>query len=140
MNKSVEVYQFVEEVKNEVLKLAKYNPDAVYKGDSGGACYYCRGEVKDNKTGDVIGEGCIVGQALTNLRPELREYLSLPVVENHSIGDVLTGCINKLYGVNVPYSKFVKEKLLLSNIQHFQDTGETWGVAVEKSIESHPRD
>lgn len=140
MNKSVEVYQFVEEVKNEVLKLAKYNPDAVYKGDDGGGCYYCRGEVKDSKTGDVIGEGCIVGQALINLRPELRRYLSLPAVENNSISDVLTGCINKLYNANVPYSKFAKEKSLLINIQHFQDKGETWGVAVEKSIEMQLKD
>lgn len=52
---------------NEVKRIAEQNPDFVYKPD-GKDCLYTRSENNEDC-------GCIFGQAILNLKPELKQIL-----------------------------------------------------------------
>lgn len=56
-----------EELKKEVARLVKNYPDTVYRARTY-CCFYTKGKTES-------GEGCLFGQAITNLYPELRPKL-----------------------------------------------------------------
>ncbi len=109
----------VDQLIDEVKRLAQENPDFVYQKFPGkvrpiaGNCYY-------TKSANDLNKGCIFGQAILNLQPDLKDFL-LEVdnrTDSNGIGQVLkdlgfprlTWCID---------------------VQSNQDHGYCWKKAVE---------
>lgn len=110
----------VTDLVNKVRALAAENPDLVYPSvGPTGRCYY----LTSGRPNDV--PGCIMGQALIALDPELR-----PVLERADEDqDLIRGILDKTLG-----SKVVQDNSLdvdwLALVQAKQDKAMSWGKAV----------
>lgn len=96
----------------EIIRLARENPDYIYHSN-GDSCYY----TKPNG-------GCIIGQALTNLYPELK--LLLKEIDSRNAITVSMLFSTLKVDNTIPTSYF-------SDIQHNQDMEESWIQSVELS-------
>lgn len=115
----------IDDVVSTVKELAKKYPNARYclpKGSGSGGCENVRGIVENGPP----EEGCIIGQSLRILGvPEdlidgeygVEESLDLCSIHYESFGEML------------PIT-------FLIEVQENQDTGDTWGDAVEKATEA----
>ena len=124
---------FVLDLVQEVRNLAKYHPDAVYHGPvkGGDLCCYTEGECKDS-TGETIGIGCIMGQAILNIRPEMKRALEKADVHQIDVRCLLSEIGEKHFDVGT--CLFTNPVTFLASVQQDQDLGSTWGDAVEESI------
>jgi hypothetical protein len=107
----------------EVIRIAKENPDAVYHGLEDG-CYYNAGTVSGGE--QCYAEGCLIGQAIRNIYPET--YDSEPMI----------GCgadVEDLYDLfsTGDYCKVILQ--MLGDIQRAQDSGMPWGSCIQEVIE-----
>lgn len=108
-----------EQLVKEVKELAEQNPDFVYSGsdDGGGWCFY-------TKSIDSQECGCIIGQGILKLQPNLRSYLQQ--AEAGLIPDVSCLLIN--LGIN--YLAESKRLSWLKSVQYSQDRGLSWGDSI----------
>lgn len=109
--------------------LARDNPDNIYHPDkysgSEGACSYRRGFCDNNTT------GCIIGQALVNLGgidDDLKDMDDVGPIDQ-IIGSSLL--VNQLFN-DIPHKE---EREWLIVMQKEQDSGHTWGQALEVANE-----
>jgi hypothetical protein len=142
-----EALEFAKNVRDEVINLAIEHPTAVYYGTDTGdldtntnvvqACYYCKGEAKTPE-GEVVGEGCIVGQAILKVKPELKEILSNDMYQNDDAATIMNICIEHLFGVTSEcHSRETYDIVsFLGDFQWKQDRMESWGDALKQSIAS----
>ncbi len=105
----------IDQLMNEVRSLAEQNPDFIY--DGGGRCFY---------TKSIHSEecGCIIGQAILKLQPNLRLYFQK--IERGLIPNV-TGLLPKL---EINYNQNKKKIDWLQCVQSSQDKGICWQNAV----------
>jgi len=116
----------LEELKQEVIRLANQYPDTVYLGTvypveynkNRLICYYTKGSCAD-------GEGCIFGRAILNLDPNLKEFLVQQDSLNQNNNDA--GIINvlKKLGFNDPILD------TFARVQVYQDIERCWKDAVD---------
>ena len=97
----------------EVRRLATENPDAVYINITG-TCSYLNGTAG-------CGSGCIIGQAILAIDPDLRDFL-------RQVDGVSISAISKRLGLS-----YGPEIRWLSRVQSKQDCGHTWGKAVKQA-------
>lgn len=111
----------VDEVVKAVRKLAEERPEYRYESIIG--CYYTKG-------GDD-GLGCLVGQALVLLYPEVKD--TLVRVDNRSVSEVpcLPELLTTLGVTDDPSSEDKLKIRWLRDVQMFQDRGHRWSKAVE---------
>jgi hypothetical protein len=108
----------------EVRRLAAESPDFVYRRPgrdraSGPECFY----VHKTEDGEQVG-GCLIGQALINLGVPIDEVAELDTLDIGGAEDVLPQ-----FGIHT------HEAVWAGWVQHYQDTGDRWGVAVMKADE-----
>ena len=95
----------------EVNRLRKEYPDAVYNSNE---CSYSKGHVKNGpKT-----KGCIIGQAIRNVYPDLFKKIKL-VYDGYEVNRIILG-----YKVDGSAKQINK----LKNIQWHQDRKVPWGI------------
>ena len=99
----------------EVRRLAAENPDATYFRNAS-TCSYLHGTAAG-------GVGCIIGQAILAIDPDLRDFLRQ--VDGESIS-----AISKRLGLS-----YGPEIQWLSRVQFKQDCGNPWGKAVSLANE-----
>lgn len=107
------------QIEQEVRRLAREYPEAMYiSPDEGfGGCYYEKGKVERGPE----QPGCLIGQALRNLKPGLK-------LDN---GDQSDSIENLAYGLTMEEFELPNDLLnWLSHVQRAQDRGVTWGKAV----------
>lgn len=113
----------VEDVEREVRNIAMREPDFIYTAQDAdsGSCGYV-GKV----FGSAEGRGCIIGQALQNLRVSKETLLDFEI--NSSASHIDSGVYNLL-----PYLKIggYDDYSWLVEVQKYQDFGRPWGLAVE---------
>jgi hypothetical protein len=107
----------MQQVKDEVVRLAKEYPNAVYCKKSG-SCHNFLGGVKNGPD----KEGCIVGQAFSNLR-EFSEDEKDDYSDACSCDMMRNFCCDFEETSNL--SKFVLD------VQFYQDIGWSWGESVK---------
>lgn len=96
---------------NEVLRLARENPDYVYPS-GGGTCRYSSSGLVNGVPVDPDCKGCIFGQAFQNLGWELPGE---GTYVGYSVGDEFS----------------MEEKAFCNDLQAKQDSGTKWGDLVE---------
>lgn len=106
----------IDQLMNEVRSLAEQNPDFIY--DGGGRCFY---------TKSIHSEecGCIIGQAILRLQPNLRPYLEY--IEKGLIPNVC-GLLTSHFEIDYYQNK--KKIDWLACVQSSQDKGICWQNAV----------
>ena len=108
----------------EVRSLAADCPDVVYS-PCGVYCMYTKGEAG-------CGVGCIVGQAILRLQPELRE--GLVRVDRRELGNTtamqLMGSMRLWVGTESGKEAY-RNAYWLSRVQTSQDRGTQWGECIE---------
>lgn len=112
----------LKDLEAEVIMLATERPNHVY--DSNGGCSYVGTE-----TGQVGGEGCIVGQALMRLGvPEeaLREWEN-GTTSSTTFSDLVTEMETLTFDEDPLAVKFIRE------VQRNQDFQRTWGQSVSRA-------
>lgn len=97
----------------EVRRLAAENPDAVY-GKSTSTCSYLYGTAGS-------GNGCIIGQAILAIDPDLRDFLRQ--VDGESIHAIYER-LGLDYGPEIRW---------LNRVQYKQDCRYTWDKAVSSA-------
>lgn len=126
----------VEALRGEIRKLAAEDPDRVYEPQQNLGCYYAR-----DRHGIGREHGCIVGQAIFRLIPEMEPtedgatftlpgYPSYDQVEYNGIAwnskkDYMT------YPVEFPEDEWIEW------VQFYQDRGNSWSEAVETADQRH---
>ena len=112
----------------EVERLANLYPNAVYKRESvGTSCKYTRGEVINSDNGEVVGCGCIIGQAILNLYPGLRDQLeSVDRFAALSVTDLL-------YRLTYTNAESQADIDYLMEIQNKQDREASWGECINNN-------
>ena len=105
----------LEQLKNEVIRLGKENPDHVYWPENrdfiSRPCYYV--------PEDDCAESCIFGQAILNLQPDLKDQLYSNGLEINDLLDVF----------EFNWSEIVQYKFDI--VQNLQDKGKPWGVTIK---------
>ena len=100
-----------------VRELASKYPEAIYENDDQN-CYYTIGACGN-------GNGCIIGQALVAMNPELLDDL---IASDN-------GCVpfagELVYQLELALSE--KEVRWLNSVQGYQDEGKSWGEAIKKA-------
>lgn len=104
----------------EVKRLAKQNPDFVYQS-CGSNCFYTKSE-NDNDC------GCIFGQAILNLQPDLKETLQF--FDNSSRVPRISVLLKKL-GITAS----MKQQSWCNSVQSSQDRKSTWACAIKRAGE-----
>jgi hypothetical protein len=100
-----------------VRRIAKENPEAVYYS-SDGDCFYTRGECGN-------GTGCIIGQALIDMKSELKGELE--EVDSHFVPmarELLTRLDLGLSGAEINW---------LCAVQLYQDYRNSWAESTEQA-------
>lgn len=130
LNEIIEKYEttdeFVETLKQEVIKLGTENSNFIYNPNNAGRCFYngpaAKISVDGNKT--IVGpecKGCIFGQALQNMgwtdEHELSDTVSLRAI---------------LHNRNI----YSETGTLLSIVQCRQDSGNSWGASIRPLIKN----
>lgn len=105
------------EVLEEVIALAKANPEAIYDND--GDCAYTYGPVMVKNR--EISQGCIVGQAILKLDPDLVEELG------HNDHDDVKTLFESATWIKLTDREVIEK---LDRIQVCQDAGDSWGKAI----------
>lgn len=150
------VQYFLKKVMQAVVKLASESPDFRYKRDPGlHACRYTYGHVGENRNGC----GCIVGQALVAVAPQVYEPLKVLDQQYGASSSVVLFAVARLLSPEVngcktldelrrpvnpsgylleatvrqhPFTKFIR------CVQQRQDTGSTWNEAVRLASDEYP--
>ena len=114
----------LDKIVRRVKWLAKKYPDAEYiMDDMSGSCLYTKGHV-DNGPKQL---GCIIGQAILHVCPELKKELQHIDSEMVSASTCL---------VNLGCAAYYETNLmLLDEIQCQQDSGKKWSEAVRLAAE-----
>jgi hypothetical protein len=102
----------------EVKRLGTEYPNAIYeKSDEGCGCFYTKGAAGP-------GEGCIFGQAILNVYPDLRDFL----VEFDRIAaeEGETSITTLLRDLDIPYTHGDP----IDDVQYSQDQKKPWGQAI----------
>jgi hypothetical protein len=116
----------------EIRKLAKENPDAIYeKTGANLGCFYTKGKINNCITAK---SGCIVGQALVRIESRLSDLLS----KIDELCDVIS--MNTSY--TILNQLFDCENSSLSDwiitVQKQQDQGCNWKSCILSADEEHP--
>lgn len=108
----------------EIRKLATDWPNFVYER-CGSACNYTKSKNNPNK-------GCIFGQAILNLQPDLKELLT-----NNNSTPITTVLLNLL---DFEYKQEVNGNKIswCAEVQNKQDYGQSWANAIKLSDERYP--
>ncbi len=110
----------------EVRRLANENPDFVYpefkKPHNGRTCSYLKSEKSD--------VGCIFGQAILNIQPDLKEFL---IHFDCEVDSGIKKCLQTLFpDIDLTYPSTSREQLdWCEKVQDEQDRGSTWGEAIK---------
>lgn len=110
----------LEQLVDTVRELAKANPDFCYKSDiesisgSGQICFYTKGSNCN---------GCLFGQAILKLQPNLYNYLDS---EDAHCPPTITVLLHDILSNDSDYS-------WCQLVQLFQDSGRSWGNSVIKA-------
>lgn len=115
MYESMKVAQAVREIVAE-------NPEVVYKRTSDG-CLYTKG-----KAGDSCG--CLIGQAIIRVYPELEEKLK-------DIDDKISPMAGTLLNSHLYFDE-TKASKWLNSVQHYQDGGSSWEHCVKTADQYWP--
>lgn len=100
------------------IKLALKHPDARYTPNNKGLCRYLEGYVTN------VGVGCIVGQAA-------QAYISRDTIKNLE-GYGADGFVDSLF--EEPDAWW--HGRFLRSVQHYQDSGRTWGHALQLATDA----
>lgn len=108
-----------------VRDIVKENPEVIYHQE-GGYCYYTKGKATNGQC------GCLIGQAIIKVYPELEEKLKQIDNELNTVpaADSL-----------IEYHLMFEESLgsmWLGYVQSQQDNGKTWEHAVEYTDRNYP--
>lgn len=103
----------IEELIGEVRRLTKENPDYIYNAPEHDGCSYISSKDDPHK-------GCIFGQAMLNLDPDLHD--TLDKFDTYGIPYILRDVLN-VSGTDRQYD-------WCAMFQRKQDTGHMWGEAL----------
>ncbi len=112
----------IDQLIQEVRNLATDWPDFVYQSCSSGTCCYTKSKTDPNK-------GCIFGQAILRLQPDLKDVL----LNNNSVS--ISGLL-MILGFDV--DAFNKQRNWCIEVQQKQDRHQTWANAVKFADERWP--
>lgn len=113
-------------LQDKVRELANKYPNAVYKNSDNCGCYYGVGEVENGP----LEPGCLIGQAVRRLDPEVFEHIS----EN---GDDVVSMMAKQSKYFDNSTDDGQIENWLSIVQGQQDDSKTWSQAV-KAADDNP--
>lgn len=123
----------IKKVIAEVRRLATKYPNTVYQSTPVGKCYYTMGN-----TEYCSAQGCIIGQAIINIYPDLKEFFILidNLNKNGSLDFTTISALTPLlFGI---FDSENKESLWLLRVQNKQDNQHTWSKAVESADKDYP--
>jgi hypothetical protein len=102
--------------------LQKQYPEAVYKKNTkSSGCYYSQGSI----SGGPKTKGCIVGQAIRHVYPDLFQEIKGTSYDESSVDAIID---------NFDFDCTVNQRHWLMNFQNNQDSQNCWGVC-HKDIE-----
>lgn len=114
----------IDQIIEQVRRLATEYPDTVYPQPEPGKCLYTVGACGS-------GSGCIVGQAIIAVKPDLAETLAH--IDELTPNKPVHSLVGRLE------IKCTQEKLSwLGKVQRKQDDGKRWHEAVEAADEEYP--
>lgn len=116
-----------EQIIQAVRDLAAERPDAVYRANGSGTCFYTR----NGRSGEM---GCIVGQALIRVDPAVRSILEW--LDDQSDIPCAFALFDNLY-IKGRYSITPAQREWLYMAQAEQDRASPWSGAVEYADEAH---
>lgn len=128
----------ITDIKKEVIRLCQTYPEARYQkasdGNDGEQCKYTEGLVINGPEGR---QGCVVGQAMTNLGLEYEEkdckYGGSSATFYRLIKDRL------LTGIDYTYtSENDRNRKFISEVQCVQDKKDSWGDALNAAYNLFP--
>lgn len=123
-----------QELVNEVTRLANTYPNTIYNkfvcqvnGVNNYSCCYTIGTAGGK-------QGCLIGQAILNLRPEYKDLLSMFDKYMSEIGGINSsiGSISSL--IISDYSPNNTNIKWLSEVQGMQDNNKTWSQAIYQDL------
>lgn len=149
-----EAVNFVNQIREEVINLAKEHPEAVYQNAvEGDTCSYIDGHVWDSKNQVKVGDGCIVGQAIRRINPELEKVLSREDVVNDAYYRAISECVLEMFDLELDdiicqsghhdddddevtgedLIKLQNTLDIIAEMQRLQDINQSWGYALEET-------
>ncbi|MEU4920291.1 hypothetical protein AB0G29_13150 [Streptomyces parvus] len=114
-----------EKVMKTLKEVVAGNPDRIYEApehqlaDEPSACFYVH---TDDLTNDPVSPGCLVGQVLNRLGLSLDRLAEL---EGHDAHQAVAA-------LGLPLTD--RTVNALGQVQHGQDSGQTWGEAYARSV------
>lgn len=122
----------IEQLIQEVKRLAEQNPDFVYQiwcTSCEASCFYTKSKTDPNK-------GCIFGQAILNLQPELKELLQK--VDDPRPDDASSVSRIKDLIQQWEIKASIEQLDWCDDVQSAQDQEFTWANAVNFANRNHP--
>lgn len=109
--------EFIDSFRYQLVKLGAENPDFVYNPNQQ-MCHYNSGAENGPEC-----KGCIIGQALQNMGWNDPDELA----NKSTVDDLFNSLIR---------SDFMSEDSVFNAVQNYQDSGFTWGKAIQPLFET----
>ena len=110
----------LQKIVSRVKFLGKKYPRAKYN-KIGGIAFYTKGKVSN---GPKL-TGCIIGQAICHVRPDLRKRLT--TMDMNACAPVVEDCLMELKII----SRCTDDSDFLDRVQSNQDRGKSWGKSLD---------
>ena len=133
IEKHVTGLNFLDALKQELIKLGTENPNFIYNPGGKGSCYY-DGPARLQLGNVIVGpecKGCIIGQALQNMGwNDDYEFNAAFNVSWLLRGSGITSFIK-----DEDSNSFNEYMLLLRRVQASQDDGKSWGESIKPLLD-----